>query len=126
MDGMRRGLAIAALLVAAGCSPGPTSVTAPDLACGQDRASEVAKDVVERVGGLRTSDFVVRLARSTEAGVVALVDGDVADAYPVLHDDYGVAIVAQVADDGGGAPDGFAQVDRLSREACHEPRHEGR
>lgn len=73
---MRRRLAIAVVLLAAGCSSGPTSVSSSDLACGQDRGSEAAKDVVERVGGLRTDDFVVRMARSTEAGVVALVDGD--------------------------------------------------
>ncbi|GAA0191259.1 hypothetical protein GCM10008944_04330 [Cytobacillus oceanisediminis] len=118
MNGMSRGLATAVLLLAVGCSSGPTSVIGLDLVCDQDRSSAQAKDVVERVGGLRTDDFLVRLARSTEVGVVALVDGDVQDAYTVLHGDYGVSVVAQVADDGQGTADGLAQVDRITRAAC--------
>lgn len=119
---MRRALAVLALALAAGCSSGPASIADPDLVCGQDSASAAAKDVVERVGGLRTDGFVVRLARSTDAGVVALVDRDVEDAYDLLHDRYGVAIVARITDDDGtGAADGFAQVRSLAQEACGAP-----
>lgn len=118
MKGMRRGLAIAVLLLTVGCSSEQPSVIGLDLVCDQDRSFAQAKDVVERVGGLRTDDFLVRLARSTEVGVVALVDGDVQGAYTVLHEDYGVSVVAQVADDGQGPADGLGQIDRITRAAC--------
>jgi hypothetical protein len=110
---------LALLLPLSACGAGPSSVADPDLRCGQDRSSEAAKDVVERVGGLRTDDFVVRFARSTEAGVVALVDRDADDAYRLLHPRYGVTIVGRIGDDDGRGPaDGSAQVDRLVRASC--------
>ena len=71
---------------------------------------------MEKVGGLRTDDVVVRLARSTPAGIVALVDGDVERAYRLLHDRYGVAIVARA--EGDGVADGLAQIERLVRSSC--------
>jgi hypothetical protein len=110
---------LATLALATACGSGPDVRVAPGLDCTQDRTSSSAKDVVERVGGLRTDDFSVRLAQSTEAGVVALVDRDVDGAYDLLHDRYGVAIVARITDDGGkrGAAD-FAQVRELTRDAC--------
>jgi hypothetical protein len=40
-------------------------VARADPACGQDKTSLAVKDIVERVGGLRTGDWVVRLAQST-------------------------------------------------------------
>ncbi len=112
-------LLLATLVIAAACGSGPDVRVAPDLECTQDRTSSAAKDVVERVGGLRTDDFVVRLAQSTDAGVVALVDRDVDGAYDLLHDRYGVAIVARTTEGGGqhGSAD-FAQVRELARDAC--------
>ncbi len=115
---MRRALAVGILALLLGCSGAPTTVTAPDLRCGQDQTSDEAKDVVEKVGGLRTDDVVVRLARSTPAGIVALVDGDVEQAYRLLHDRYGVAVVAHAEDDGVAA--GLAQVERLVRDTCSQ------
>jgi hypothetical protein len=61
---MRRALAVGTLVLLLGCSGAPATVTAPDLQCGQDRTTDAAKDVVEKVGGLRTDDVVVRLARA--------------------------------------------------------------
>ncbi|WP_286689428.1 MULTISPECIES: hypothetical protein [unclassified Aeromicrobium] len=113
---MRRALAVGTLVLLLGCSGAPATVTAPDLQCGQDRTTDAAKDVVEKVGGLRTDDVVVRLARSTPAGIVALVDGDVERAYRLLHDRYGVAVVAQA--EGDGVADGLAQIERLVRSSC--------
>ncbi|WP_370186897.1 hypothetical protein [Aeromicrobium sp.] len=115
---MRRALAVGIFALLLGCSGAPTTVTAPDLRCGQDQTSDEAKDVVEKVGGLRTDDVVVRLARSTPAGIVALVDGDVEQAYRLLHDRYGVAVVAHAEDDGVAA--GLAQVERLVRDTCSQ------
>ncbi len=115
---MRRALAVGILALLLGCSGAPTTVTAPDLRCGQDQTSDEAKDVVEKVGGLRTDDVVVRLARSTPAGIVALVDGDVEQAYRLLHDRYGVAVVAHAEDDGVAA--GLAQVERLVGDTCSQ------
>jgi hypothetical protein len=111
--------ALALVLLLSACASGPAVRVDPDLACAQDRTSAAAKDVVERVGGLRTDDFVVRLAQSTDAGVVALVDRDVDGAYALLHGRYGVSIVARATGDGDtrGAAD-FAQVRELSRDAC--------
>ncbi len=115
---MRRALAVGILALLLGCSGAPTTVTAPDLRCGQDQTSDEAKDVVEKVGGLRTDDVVVRLASSTSAGIVALVDGDVEQAYRLLHDRYGVTVVAHAEDAGVAA--GLAQVERLVRDTCSQ------
>lgn len=111
-------LAVLGVALAA-CSSPPDVVAAPNISCSADRTSDAAKDVVERVGGLRTDDFVVRLAQSTDAGVVALVDRDVDGAYDLLHDRYGVAVVARISgDDGEGAADGFAQVRAIVDDVC--------
>ncbi len=115
---MRRALAVGILALLLGCSRAPTTATAPDLQCGQDRTTDAAKDVVEKVGGLRTDDVVVHLARSTPAGIVALVDGDVERAYRLLHDRYGVAVVAEA--EGDGVAGGLAQIERLVRSSCPE------
>lgn len=115
---MGRALAVGILALLLGCSDAPGAVTAPDLRCGQDQTTDAAKDVVEKVGGLRTDDVVVRLARSTPAGTVALVDGDVERAYRLLHDRYGVAVVAQADDD--SVAGGLAQIERLVRTSCPE------
>lgn len=119
MDRPARAAITAALLwPLVGCSP-PDLVAAPDVSCSTNRTSDVTNDVVERVGGLRTDGLVMRLAQSTDAEVVALVDRDVDGAYDLLHDQYGVAVVARITgDDGGGAADGFAQVRAIVDDVC--------
>ena len=42
--------------------------------------------------------------------------GDVERAYRLLHDRYGVAVVAQA--EGDGVADGLAQIERLVRSSC--------
>ena len=89
------------------------------LRCDVDLASDHAKDVIEKVGGLHGDGFVVRFAQSTRLGVVALVTGDVAAAGPTLVEEYGVSVVApwddSVAEVSKG---GFRQVDRVVDEHC--------
>jgi hypothetical protein len=123
---MRPRLLVPALVLtaatAAACSGGsgetPTVRVAPDTRCDQDDASDDAKDTVERVGGLRTEDFVVRFAESTRLGVVALVDGDIGTAYERLHGTYGVAVVGRSEDKDADHVTGFQQVRELVDAFC--------
>ncbi len=97
----------------------PTIFTAPDLRCDRDRASTEAQSLNERVGGLRTDDYVVRFSQSTRLGIVSLVTGDVTAAIEELTRDYGVSLVAAIEDDGD--PDtitGFQQVRDLVEATC--------
>ena len=97
----------------------PTTTVLEPLRCDVDLASDHAKDVIEKVGGLHGDGFVVRFAQSTRLGVVALVTGDVAAAGPTLVEEYGVSVVApwddSVAEVSKG---GFRQVDRVVDEHC--------
>ena len=133
MPRSRSTLAGAASLVALGCvmltgcssdpaskpdRPTPTAFTAKDTACDRDRASDEAKNTIERVGGLATDDYRVRFSQSTRLGVVALVEGDTQKAYKDLVDTYGVAVVAQIKDDGTAKVTGFQQVQDLVSSIC--------
>lgn len=100
-----------------------TVLSVDDLACDHDQTTDEAKTVVEDVGGLATPDWTVAFARSTEAGVVALVRGDLRAAYDALTTDYGVSVVAGLGQDAGD-PDatGFggllARVPEVVDEVC--------
>jgi hypothetical protein len=102
----------------AGAPSAATTVLEP-LRCDVEEATDHAKDVIEKVGGLHGDGFVVRFAQSTRLGVVALVTGDVAKAGPTLVEQYGVSVVApwddSVAEISKG---GFRQVDRVVSEHC--------
>lgn len=80
--------------------------------------SDDAEDTVERVGGLRADDFVVRFAESTRVGVAALVDGDVRVAYERLQGTYGVTAVARSDDEDEDHLTGFQQVRELVDSIC--------
>lgn len=118
-------VAVLACLGLAACSsdgdapdgPRPTAFSATHLSCDQDQSSLIAKDTIERVGGLVEDDFVVRHAESTRLGVVALVDRHPAEAYTLLNHTYGVVIVATIDGDGSHAA-GFSQVRKLVSSAC--------
>ena len=98
--------------------PTPTVFTAKGVSCDHDRTAIDAKSTVEEVGGLASMDYEVRFSESTPAGVVALVDGDTQKAFDELSGTYGVAIVAQIEDDGTTKVTGFQQVRDLVDAAC--------
>lgn len=98
--------------------PRPTAVTAKDVSCDRDRATAEAKDTIERVGGLVADDYVVRFSQSTQAGVVALVDGDVQQAFDELTSTTAVTIVAKFEDDTSVKVTGFQQVRDLVASVC--------
>lgn len=125
------GLCGAVGCVAVGCSsppspPPPSSVeglAAPGLTCDVDRSSEEAKNTNERVGGLRTATYVVRFAQTTRLGVVALVEGDLQEAYDELTAGYGVALVAELDEHPDRSAQtstiaGFAQVRAMVEAEC--------
>jgi hypothetical protein len=85
--------------------------------CGQDKTALAVKDLVERVGGLRTDDWVVKLAQGTELGVVVLVEGDIDRATPELVDTYGVALV-EPWQDGMTPAEGLARVREIVQTHC--------
>ncbi|AWB91866.1 hypothetical protein [Aeromicrobium chenweiae] len=91
------------------------------LVCDHDFSSDDDKDTVERIGGLVTDDFVVKLTESTRLGVVALVEGDTRKAFDELHEAYGVAVVARLEEDGARTVSGLGQVRELVAAACGEP-----
>ncbi|MRJ77937.1 hypothetical protein GEV29_15450 [Aeromicrobium sp. SMF47] len=94
------------------------------LVCDHDFSADEDKDTVERIGGLVTDDFVVKLTESTRLGVVALVEGDARKAFEELNGTYGVAVVAPLEDDGARTVSGLTQVRELVDDACDgsEPR----
>lgn len=98
--------------------PTPTVLTTKDVSCDLDKTSLDAKSTIERVGGLVTDDYVVRFAQSTRLGVVALVDGDTQKAFDELTETYGVAVVAQIEDDGTSKVTGFQQVKDVVASSC--------
>jgi len=102
-------------LVLAGC--GGEEPVARAVECGQDPSSLVMKDTIERVGGLRTDHWVVKLARSTELGVVAFVAGKIEEAASVLLEDYGVALVEPWLH-GMDTSTAFARVRQVVDERC--------
>jgi hypothetical protein len=120
-------LVVLGCLAIGGCSPDPrnapkrptpTVFTAKDASCDHDRTSIDAKNTIERVGGLVSDDYVVRFSQSTRLGVVALVDGDTKEAFHDLAGTYGVALVAQIDDDGTSKVTGFQQVRELVASVC--------
>jgi hypothetical protein len=96
----------------------PTILTADDITCDEDFSTDLAKDTVERVGGLQTDEFTVKFAEGTRLGVVALVEGDVRHAFAVLHRRYGVALVAPSEDHDEDHVTGFDQVRELVEHIC--------
>lgn len=95
-----------------------TQIIADGATCDHDPSTAQAQTINEDVGGLQTDEFVVRFAESTRLGTVALVEGDVTQAYARLHGDYGVAAVAGIDDDGSARVTGFDQVRDLVDRAC--------
>ncbi|MEV7395990.1 hypothetical protein [Aeromicrobium sp. NPDC092404] len=115
------------ILVLASCSsdpdkapdrPRPTALTAEGIRCDRERATAEVKDTIERVGGLVADDYVVRFSQSTQAGVVALVDGDVQKAFDELTSTTAVTIVAKFEDDTSVKVTGFQQVRDLVASVC--------
>lgn len=98
--------------------PAPTALTAENVSCDRDRTSTDAKTTIEQVGGLTSDDYVVRFSQSTRLGVVALIDGDIQQAFDELVTTYGVAVVAQIEDDDTGEVTGFQQVRDLVASVC--------
>lgn len=125
---MARRLTVPALLLAlaavtSACSSDeapeePTVLTADGITCDEDISTDLAKDTVERVGGLQTEEFTVKFAEGTRLGVVALVEGDVRRAFERLHGTYGVALVALSDDHDKDHVTGFAQVRNLVDRTC--------
>lgn len=118
-------LATASLALAA-CSsenedpepPRSTVHVATGTTCDRDLGSDEAQTINERVGGLRTEDFVVHFSQTTRLGNVALVTGDVTAAFGVLTQEYGVSVVAELEDDTPGRVTEFAQVRALVDDIC--------
>ena len=114
-------------LILAGCSQQAeespddgtdTVLVAPGTTCDRELGSDQAQSINERVGGLRTEDFVVNFSQTTEAGNVALMSGDLEKAFDVLTNDYGVAVVAAYEPDDSGRIVGFEQVRAVVEDIC--------